>query len=246
MSNRSYTPPVGVAMHQTVRWTLKTKWISVRTWVVVRYIDYCGHLSTLYVNKYIPWQIFTRFKSQEPSLWSRKEGLFVVLLWILMYLCQLFTACGIATMRQPNSQGGLDKVVDVWQSHRITEIWPSVRCGIVKQLPENYRRVTGVSVSDQTVRNRLREFSSRPRCCVMVWGGISIDGRADLVIGRGNLTPADTSDTVTACVGYCIRCCPWILTHARQYQGSCSAHHQSCLARTGHSRDGMSSIESWP
>ena len=103
--------------------------VNIGAYVGCREVYYFGHLSTLYVNQYIPWDILTRFKSQGPSLWSRKDGLFV-LLWISMSLHQLFTACGIAIMRQASSEG-LDKVVDAWQPHRMTDIWPSVHCSIV-------------------------------------------------------------------------------------------------------------------
>ena len=96
----------------------------------------------------------TRFKSQ--GRWSRKDGLFVVLLWTSMSLRQLFTACGIATMRQVSSHGGLDEVVDAWHSTEwpISVLWrPSATA---RELQQDLRRVT---VSDQTVRNRLREVS---------------------------------------------------------------------------------------
>ena len=106
------------------------------------HVYYCGHLSTLYINQHIPWDILTRFKWQGPSLWSRKDRLFVMLLWISMLLRQLFTTCGIAKMRQASSQGGLDKVVDAWQPHRMTDIWPSVHWGIIQQLPENCNKMS--------------------------------------------------------------------------------------------------------
>ena len=51
-----YRKPVGVAMHYTARWPLKTKWISVlreSLWGT----DYWGHLSMLCVNENIPWDI---------------------------------------------------------------------------------------------------------------------------------------------------------------------------------------------
>ena len=276
-------------------------------------------MSTLSVNQYIAWEILTRCKSQGPSLWSREDGLFVVLLWISMSQRQLYTACAIATMRQGSSQGGLDKVVEAWQPHRMTDIWPSVPFGVVQQLLQDLRRVTGVTMSDQTVRNRLREVSLRPirpirvprltqqhraarllfvrshvnwqlrqwrpvlftdesrfpltqhdgqygddmvsSICQMLsrkatdshkvlwWCGVASVLMAVRILSSSVLIlrcGEHRADTATPCVGWCTRCLPWIRTHARELQGSYRAHHQSCLARTGHSRDGMANSEPRP
>ena len=76
----------------------------------------------------------------------------------------------------------------------------------------------------------------------MVWGGISIDGLMDLVVVRGNLTAAGyieqivLQNVLVAAYGVGPE---FVLMH-----DNARAHRQSCLARTGHSRDGMASSES--
>jgi hypothetical protein len=82
---------------------------------------------------------------------------------------------------------------------------------------------------------------------VMVWGGISIDGRTDLVVICGNLTAARyIKQTTTGCVGCCIRYgLEFVLMHDN------ARAHVACIIRAalqelGHSRDGMASSESQP
>ena len=77
-----------------------------------------------------------------------------------MSLRQLFTTCGIATMRQASSQGGVDKMVD---DRYLTIRALRRRSATPGELQQDHRRVTGVTVSDQAVRNRLREVSLQPR-----------------------------------------------------------------------------------
>jgi hypothetical protein len=89
--------------------------------------------------------------------------------------------------------------------------------------------------------NVVQEGDRFEQGSVMVWGGISIDSCMDLVIVCGNLTA----------VGYIEQI---LLQHVLVavgpefvlMQDACSAHHQSCLVKTGHSRDGMASSESRP
>ena len=70
----------------------------------------------------------------------------------------------------------------------------------------------------------------------MVWDGISIDGRTDLVVVRGNLTVAGHIEQILL---------QHVLVAAYSVgPGFVLMHQHSCLARTGHSRDGMASSES--
>jgi Transposase. len=241
-----------------------------------------------------------------------------VLLWINVSLSDIhcfwnrYDETGQFTRRVGQGRGCKTTPQNDWN---LTICALQCRSATARELQQDLRMVTGVTVSDQTLRNRLREVSLWPRCpvwvpyltqqyraahllfarsyvnwqlrqwrpmlftdesrfsptqqgghqCVwrccgeqympnvvqeddrfgqgsmMVWGGISIDGRMDLVVVHGNLTAVGyIKHTATACVGCCIWCWPRIRTHAWQCQGSYSAHHQSCLA----SRDGMVSSES--
>ena len=143
ISNRSYTPPVGEAH---VRRSLKIQWITVRTWVVVRYTDYCGHLSTFYVNQYIPWDILTRFKSQGPSLWSRKDGLSSC---CCGYQCLSVSYSSLVESlrwdRPVHKQGWTRS----WTHDYPTSWWPSVRCAVVQKLPENCNMTSGRSLESR-------------------------------------------------------------------------------------------------
>jgi hypothetical protein len=91
--------------------------------------------------------------------------------------------------------------------------------------------------------NVVQEGDQFRQGSVMVWGGIGIDGLTDLVVIRGNLTSAGYIEQILL---------QYVLVAAYgvgpEFVLMCSysAHHQSCLARTGHSRDGMASSESRP
>ena len=71
---------------------------------------------------------------------------------------------------------------------------------------------------------------------MMVWGGISVDDRTDLVVVRGNLAAAGYVEQIllqhVLVTAYVVGP-EFVLKH----HNACSAHRQSCLARTGHSRD---------
>ena len=147
------------------------KRVSVHTWVVLRYTDYGGHLSKLYGNQYIPLDILTRLKSQGLSLWSKKDGLFVVLLWTSMSLRQLFTVCGIAAMRQlftRRVEQGRGRMTTPQGDWYLTICALRHHSATARELQQDCRRVTRVTVSDRKVRNRLREMSLWPRHPVWV------------------------------------------------------------------------------
>ena len=79
---------------------------------------------------------------------------------------------------------------------------------------------------------------------MMMWGGINIDGHADLVVVHGNLTTAGYIEQIL--LQHVMVAAYGVTSEFVLMQGSCSVHHQSCLVRTGHSRDGMGSSESRP
>jgi hypothetical protein len=115
---------------------------------IILYTDYCGYLSTLYVNQYIPWYILVRFKSQGPSLWSRKVRFCRVAIdlnvppSLIHCMWNRYDETGQFTRR-------VGQVMDIWQSHRMTDIWLFVRCGIVQQLPENCNKTSGELLESQ-------------------------------------------------------------------------------------------------
>ena len=84
-----------------------------------------------------------------------------------MSLRQLFIACEIATIRQASSQGGLDKFGDALQPHRMINCALRGRSATAREL-QDLGRVTGVTESDQIVRNRIREVSLETRRPVRV------------------------------------------------------------------------------
>jgi Transposase. len=138
-------------------------WISVLAWDTVRYTDYCGHLSTLYANQYIPRDILTRFNSQRPSLCFRKVGLFVNLNTsppVIHRLWNRYDKTGQFTRRVGQGRGRMTTPQDDWN---LIIFAFRRRSATARELQPNLRRVTGVTVSDQTVMNRVKEVSLRPR-----------------------------------------------------------------------------------
>ena len=80
----------------------------------------------------------------------------------------------------------------------------------------------------------------------MLWGDISIDGHMDLVIVHCNLTAAGYIEQIQlqhvldAAYGVGPE---FVLMHDNA-RAHLALYHQSCLVRTGHSRDGMANSES--
>ena len=79
---------------------------------------------------------------------------------------------------------------------------------------------------------------------VMVWSGISIDGRTDHVVFRGNLTAAEYIEQIL--LQHMLVAAYGVGPESVLVHDNARAHHQSCLARIKHSSEGMASSKSRP
>ena len=110
---------------------------------------YCGHLSTSYLNQYIPWDILMRFKSQWPSFWSRKVGLFVVVDLnvspsAIHCLWNRYDEVDQFTRRVGQGRGCMTTPQDDWY---LTICALRRRSATARELQQDFRRFTGFTVS---------------------------------------------------------------------------------------------------